>query len=450
MDTQELSGPEEPCRTKVNPFDFFSELLRENSDQVIHMVLNFDGRLDQKKMQCAVMEAIIREPVCKSRLVEANDTLWWDPSSSLHTRDYFSVLQKTDLDSALADTLSEIIDPTHGPQLKVFLLQSIEGMGDVLVINASHVAMDGSGLKDMARLIMRLYHHPWEGSSCTRDGKPGLNRELPLISTLLPYSDETEGKDWHAPARDPWTFPAQSIETQRQVLAIMMVPGPRVASIHTKRRELGVTVNDLMLAVVALACANLEIEKNQPERSFLNTIDMRRYCTVSERSVTNYSTAFEVRIPVRHTDTLSSLCGVVHEIMENKKRDCPGRRDALDAERLWKSGVSTARETLRNRETDPENHEARIPIFTNTGIINLDQTNHWSPHVTNACLLPCHAPPPAIFIAVSTFMDTMTISVTYHRPAVADEQVRLFFEQVHRILPGYPGEDDTWQLQFVS
>ena len=51
-------------RKQVNPFDFFSELFRANSDQVIHMVLYFDGELDSRKMQCAVVNAILTEPAC--------------------------------------------------------------------------------------------------------------------------------------------------------------------------------------------------------------------------------------------------------------------------------------------------------------------------------------------------------------------------------------------------
>ena len=135
--------------------------------------------------------------------------------------------------------------------------------------------------------------------------------------------------------------------------------------------------------------------------------------------------------------------------MENKKNDFPGMKDALDAELLWQSGVSAARETLRKRVRDPENYENHIPIVTNTGIIDLGLINHCTPRVRNACMLPCHAPSPAFFVSISTFLDTMTISSTYYRPAVADEQVRKFFDWINRLLPGYTGPDDQDRLQFI-
>jgi len=64
-------------------------------------------------------------------------------------------------------------------------------------------------------------------------------------------------------------------------------------------------------------------------------------------------------------------------------------------------------------------------------------------------MLPCHAPAPAFFVAISTYKDTMTISSTYHRPAVADEQVRAFFDWINRLLPGYTVSDVRDWLQFI-
>ncbi|MCU0630776.1 MAG: hypothetical protein MUF37_06465, partial [Methanoregulaceae archaeon] len=148
MDSGNVTGPG-ARRTLVNPFDFFSELLRANSDQVIHMVLYFDGPVDHLKMQCAVKDAMLTEPVCHSRLVESEDSLWWELLPFVHPRKYFSVLEKTGQEMDLPRALSQNIDPYEGPQVMVFLIRTREGTGDVLVINASHVAMDGRGLKDL-------------------------------------------------------------------------------------------------------------------------------------------------------------------------------------------------------------------------------------------------------------------------------------------------------------
>ncbi|MEI6293462.1 MAG: hypothetical protein WCP36_07245 [Methanomicrobiales archaeon] len=437
-----------PLRTLVNPFDFFSELLRADSDQVIHMVLYFDGTIDAGKMQNAVTNAILAEPVCHSRLVEADDTLWWVLLATVNPKDCFSVLEKTSPSSALSWALSETIDPCKGPQVRVFLIQPEGGTGDILVINACHVAMDGRGLKDMAGLILELYHLIPEDPSLVIGKNPGVSQDLPLISKLIPFEGASVPSGNLLPGAGRWIFPGGSCGGHYPAHAVMTIPMSRVASIHSIRKELGVTLNDLLLAIVALARANLEGQTPSPQCSLLNTIDLRRYCPVTGRSVTNYSTAFEVKVPVSPVDTLSSLSMVVHEIMENKKSAFPGMNDALDAELLWKSGISAARETVRNRKTDPDNHETKIPIFTNTGIIDLERTNHCYPRVRNAWLLPCLAPPPAFFIAISTFNDTLTISATYHSPAFADEQVRKFFELINRFLPGYtnPGDECVYQL----
>jgi NRPS condensation-like uncharacterized protein len=381
--------------------------------------------------------------------VESEDSLWWELLPFVHPRKYFSVLEKTGQEMDLPRALSQNIDPYEGPQVMVFLIRTREGTGDVLVINASHVAMDGRGLKDLTGLIMEFYYHSEKVSSFVTREKLNNYQYLPLVSTCLPYPYKSAKKDEISAGAGSWTFPVQSPETHNQSFAVMTIPVQRVATIHRTRKDLGVTLNDLILSVIAKASVNLMAGCDQRACSFLNTVDMRRYHPVSGRSVTNYSTAFEVRIPVKPTDSISDLCCIVHKIMENKKNDLPGIKEALDAELLWKSGVKAARETFRARISDPENYEARIPIFTNTGIIDLDRTNHCIPSVRNAWLLPCHAPPPAIFIAISTYRDTITISSTYHRPAVADEQVQSFYKWINLLLPGYSGEYGQARLQFI-
>ena len=93
MDTQDNFQQESPWK-EVNPYDLFSELLREHSDQVIHMLLYFDGKLEPNKMQQAVMGAITAEPVCNSRLVEMHDMLWWGLRPSARPGDSFSFIEK--------------------------------------------------------------------------------------------------------------------------------------------------------------------------------------------------------------------------------------------------------------------------------------------------------------------------------------------------------------------
>jgi NRPS condensation-like uncharacterized protein len=440
-----MEAPELPKevggRVNLNPFDFFSELLRVQSDLVIHMVLYFDGAVDIPKMQSAVKDAVTLEPVCNCRLVESEDTLWWEPLPPVNPGDCFCVFENKGPDHTLAQALLDTIDPFSGPQIKVFLIRPDDEKGDVLVINASHVAMDGRGLKDMSRLIIDLYRQSTEGPSFIKSKVSVKDRNLPLISTLLPPGTRSALPDEFSKCPDRWTFPSKSSEIDCPAFVIMTIPGPRVASINAKRKELGVTLNDLLLAVVAMACSNLDTRSSSPEYSFLTTIDLRRYYPVPGRSVTNYSTAFEVSIPLKPTDRLSSVCRTVNEIMKNKKNDFPGIKDALDAELLWKSGLTAARETIMARASDPGNFESRIPIFSNTGIIKLEVFNHQTPRILNAYILPCIAPPPVIFIAVSTYGNTMTLSMSYQWPAVADEQVRSLFGWIDRLLPGYSCTD---------
>lgn len=419
-------------RYRANPFDLVAELYRMNSDQTIHMVIHFSGQIDPERMKNAVDAAVHAEPRCRCRLVEDNGRLWWQPAGNDVHRDFFRYAVGDDPVSGIGKAVASTLDPHTDPVIQAILIPAPGG--DTLVLNASHVAMDGKGLKEMAALILDFYDTPGHTPH------PGLqetgreDRNLPVLSTVL-AGQLQETRPHTTDSRARWTFPVTSGGAEQKKCIVMTIPAARMQCVHAARRSWGITLNDLMLAVLAISCRTLPTE-NPPECiSFYNPIDLRRYVQDNSRSVANYSTAFEVCIPVSSGGDVQEISRTVHGIMEGIKASYPGYSDALDAEGLWNLDLTSARTIMARRHEDALRSGTHIPIVSNTGIIDLAC---FTGRVANAYLLACHSAPPTIFFTFSTYEDRMTVTSSYYSPAIQDDAVRKVFRMMDRLIPADP------------
>nr|WP_319540766.1 hypothetical protein [uncultured Methanospirillum sp.] len=440
----EITCPDSiPLRYQVNPFDFFSDLLCAFSDQMIHLVIMLDGQMNYDALVRAALRATEAEPVTRCRLIQENDMLWWDTIPLVTAADLITEFSVPDPASHLQNALSYCIDPFRGPMVKIVYIRSTEKNGDVLVINAHHASMDGKGMKDFAGLLLSQYRADWSGASVQIEPTNMSTRVLPRLSSLAP--DLLNKADVQIRWSDKFSVPSRSLICERQVFSLLSLNKERVGRIHATRKEWGVTLNDLMLAVVATACSRATSGKIN-DIHLLNTIDLRRYLTeVPQRSVFNFATAFEVAIEVDPDDTLRDTAIRTHQVMNQIKKGTPGIDAAIEAECLYDAGCTAARCEMERQWNGVLAEGKRSPLFTNTGIIYPEQLDSGVP-VSHAFLLPTHNLPPGFSFAISTFGDEMTLSSSYGLPAFDPDFVRTLYSSIDMILPGHEDHPGAYSV----
>lgn len=432
-----------PMRFQVNPFDFFSDLLSLFSDQMIHLVIILEGHIHPDSLVRAAMMAIEAEPVVGCRLVQVDDKLWWEKIPHIKSEDLFLQISDSNPIDLLQKVLSYKIDPYTGPMIRINHIRSTDNTGDILVINAHHASMDGKGMKDFANLLFSFYRG--ERTGCPFHTEPGSisQRILPDLSSHIsdPKNMNPDGVAWV----DKFSIPAHSIHCEKQVFSVLCLNRERVKIIHKIRKKWNVTLNDLMLAAVATVCSEL-IQWKLKDIHLLTTIDLRRYLNqVPQRTVFNYSTAFEVVIPVFYDESLMETSLRAHEIMDQIKQRNPGIDGVIEAEHLYNEGCAKARFEMKKQWDDIQTKGKRTPLFTNTGIINPEDLDPGVP-VSRAFLLPTHNMPPGFSFAISTFGDVMTLSSSYGLPAFDPDMVRSLYTSLDKIIPGYESDPGTYMI----
>ena len=431
-------------RFPVNPFDLFTDLICCFSNQIIHLVLYLDGRVDFEILKKAVEKASLAEPITRCRIIRDQDSLWWKEVTSFCITDHVLRLSARLPGEILYQVLSYPLDPYAGTVFQVILIENTVGDGDIIVINAHHIAMDGRGLKEFGRLIMGLYTDYKNGNQTEIPATPIRCRLLPKVSTLIPGSRAQKPSDPSYGWCSRISVPVQSFDADTYRYSILTFTADRTGIIHASRREWGITVNDFMIAVIARAIAFTIRVDSEAIIPLYTTIDLRRYLpTVPERSLVNFSTSYEVRIPVKPDESLEDTAKRVHILMNRIKARDPGVDEAIEADLLFESGYQAARDLINKQWNAILDAGSKTTIFSNTGIISSFQVNPGDPSVRNAYILPGHFQPPGFFFAFSTFEDIMTLSATYAVPAYDQDLISRMFIYIDNIIPGssaYPGD----------
>jgi len=432
-----IHHPDSDIRYPLNAFDFSTDHFCIFSNQVIHLVIDLDEQFQYELLKNAVDKVSSIEPVIRCRVIREQDTLFWQDCPEFNIDDH--VIQLTSMEPArqLPKALSFPLDPYVGNLFNVVIIKNSQKNGDTLVINVHHIVMDAHGLKDFAGLIMRFYDELQSGHQTEMSITPINSRELPRLSDIIQSQHRENPEDvigWCSPI----TVPVHSLQADEFRFSNLVFDRNRVQIIHETRKRWGITVNDLMIAVLSRAISSILDTKSEIIVPLYTTIDLRRYLPViPERSLLNFSTSFEVRVPVKPGESLEDTGRRVHSLMNMIKSNNPGVIESTEADSLLESGYSSARKIITSTWKNIQDSKNKTTIFSNTGIISPEQISPVNLKIKNAYFLPSFFQPPGFFFFLSTFDDIMTLSASYGVPAYNQDMVNRLFSKIEHDTPGF-------------
>ncbi|HOJ95749.1 MAG TPA: hypothetical protein PK024_02780 [Methanospirillum sp.] len=244
----------------------------------------------------------------------------------------------------------------------------------------------------------------------------------------------------------PVSIPCRSLECTTPAYSLLHLDKERVRYLHSIRKEWAVSVNDLMIAVIIRALADIAGTSDSHRVSLLTTIDLRRYLDISPAtSVQNYSTAFHISMDVPVNEPIHVTAVRTKTLMDAIKNNYPGIDAAFEAERLYDSGYAAAYREIGDRWAENERSKTRIPIFSNTGIIEPFGFDS-DISVRSAYILPTHNRPPGILCLLSSYGDEMTLSSTYCLPGYDPDILFRFFSRLDQAIPGYSKSPGRYEV----
>jgi len=248
-----------PVETPFNEVDeAFFHLSRPNEPDSIQFEVRAPGRLDAERLASAVAHALRLHPMARARQApwsplrlqytwEITDTVGIEPLALVECQD----------DEALASVRERLqglfVPLEESPPLRMLLVR--HPAGDLVMLHASHTATDGIGALRFLRSVLRAY-------AGAPDVLPAVDplavRQLrPLLAARGPQEQRARWEALMRSQAEAWTAPPARIAEHGARAA------PGYGFVHARlsaeelarlegRRQLGATLNDVLLAALHL------------------------------------------------------------------------------------------------------------------------------------------------------------------------------------------------------
>ncbi|NYT11834.1 MAG: hypothetical protein GKC03_04690 [Methanomassiliicoccales archaeon] len=418
-----------PQRIASSSIDQIMNLGTVDMDGQARILVFFDGHVDEGRLARAARLTIEAEPMLGYRFVDDRWRPYWQLVDEKDWSSFFTMVECLPSDLDLFDFMIEPVLPEKAPQIRVGLFRSD---CDILCIRSNHVAIDGGGAIHYLSLLASLYreleenpHYCPKANTSGRQGPRQVLKQtglLPAIRALSRIQKPGSG----------WGISRISDDLSRQTLTIRQIGPERLAIIRSYAREKGVTMNDVLLTAF---CRSLFIICDPPLNRRLRVeapTNLRRYLPEGrEKIISDISAVYFLTIDRRDDESFEETLQRVHQDMDKKKRDRVELAEMLLLELALLPGTFFLRKLK-----EYTNFKIAHPALSNLGMIDPEAVDFGHVPVKDLQMLGPTLYPPNIGMGVSTFRQTMTLSLSYCDSAIEanimDRFLNLFLDE----LPG--------------
>jgi NRPS condensation-like uncharacterized protein len=290
---------------------------RGTGDGQSRLIVTFNGRLDEARLDKAVRLSLDSEPVLGCRFVERPWRPYWLRLSDMGIVFSLYAVDPLDLELALNDFLTAPLDPLVGPQVSIGLFRSDN---DVLCIKMSHTVADGGASMEYLGLLRDIYRRlkddPGYRPTPNLRGSRGSYQALrpfglkPLLRACLRFSVP----------RAAWGLSHNGHDHSGRSLMIRRIGSERYDSIRAYARQHKVTVGEVFLTAYYRALFEaFDAPENVPLPVVVPT-NLRKYVPSGRAGgICNLSGGFFPAIGRKKGETFENTLARVHASMESEK-----------------------------------------------------------------------------------------------------------------------------------
>jgi NRPS condensation-like uncharacterized protein len=391
----------------ASALDLFTDSVRLMGDATIVAVLEFQGRLDEERMERSLYRLFRAYPILSSRLVRGSGPAHWayGPPSEDTNLEIISIGQEDHLDHMVYD-----VDPHRSPQLRVRLLR--RDVGDILVLNMSHAAGDATALKVLTRSLLDDYlghkvlieDHTGLGPRDTSWTRGLVGKRSPVVRTEM----ETMDPMW--PSLCPPTDAGWSMHRAKVSQTDL------ISAKQTAHRLFG-TLNDVLIASFFLALSDLT-GRNGPQNIFM-PVDLRRHLRDQRRMVSNQSGNVCLVLDRRPDEGMQEILSQVISRTKALKADGIGLKEQIEFDESCDPEGRNVQAMVEKMWAMRDQGLADV-FFSNPGQFDLPDMSG----LMDAYICYPGSFLPTMCFVVSTFRGEVSISIGYQRSKEGKDATR--------------------------
>ena len=306
-------------RLTAELWDKMHYLFRDFNDRMVHVELNYDFIPDIEALKTVIICAFEKAPVLHSKFVDTKLSTHWEVKP-YDIDDVFSVSYPENVEDAVDEFLTQYIAPDADIQMK-FALFIKDGKSTLCMVE-NHMCMDGGDLKYFLQAFCENY------SKYVTDGISPVEFRTGSRSYDDVYSGFSKTEAGVAQrlfkninAKDNHKFPLTPNNIRdKSFIARKKFSEDTLARLKFKGKELGATINELLLASYFYSVYELAGYPKTDKVMISNAIDLRRHMdNVEDKGFTNHTSWMQCAIPERGRDIFETIQYVVRSSNKFKK-----------------------------------------------------------------------------------------------------------------------------------
>jgi NRPS condensation-like uncharacterized protein len=413
-----------PQKIDLSAMDLAEYLDRRISDQQIRCVIAVDGRIDERRLARAVRLTLDAEPVLGCHLCERRRRPYWRRREDLDSVTVCSLENIRGADdgaSSIMEFMTTPGDPRSEPLVSVKVMRAGK---DTICVRIDHIVSDTGGIKEYLFLLCKTYRRLAEDPGYqplpNTDGRRGLVQVLEGFSLIEKAKSLPSG----SPPRARWGFPWPGRRDDDRAFSIRRLEAPEFRALKRCGSERDVTVNDLVLTAYYRALMELVNAEPGAPLCIQVPIDLRRYrAERSAETICNLSGQLYPVVERLPGEGFGDTLMRVSEAMKAFKVDTPGIGAAILVAAFVAPGLSLTRKVYYRMIEEELRSGKCNPYLSNLGVLSPAQLDFGDVGVSDAYLVSPLMLAPGFLVGISSFQDSMTITVGYgdadaNRPVV--------------------------------
>jgi NRPS condensation-like uncharacterized protein len=411
----------------------------------IHLILKFDGKLDQNRLEKSLRLLINAESLLGSRFVKHWLKPYWKrlPEHELNSVPVLDVVDAT-AESTKEDQFDiffgDHIDLAKGPQVKALLIPGKKK--DRLILKVQHLMCDAGGFKSLFNLLSDIYSDLGDNPEYVPATNTG-SRSLCQVYNRFSFKDLLRIFWQGCIQLSVFSFPPKVEKyssnwnrTGKLRYVFKRFPKERFLKIKHYAQQKGVTINDLFTCALLRAMVKQLNINNRGWLRLAGTVDLRRYIPEQKtKGLCQVSSTYAINIKTEQCINHDNTLAIVKKQMDHYKKNFIG----LGLFLIYWIGTKPFPFFLFDRAgrliTKIGKWIGTISLgFTNLGLIDNKTNNFGSISLLSAEMTCPGSIPPLFLCALSGFGETLTLNAGIFETSISKEKIEELFGLVDQEL----------------
>jgi len=297
-------------------------ILREFNDNTVRFVLNYPGIVNVDILRKAIKAVVESVDVLHGTFFTEGIGAHWKLNDNMDESNYFLYVQTSGDPAVTANSLSLL--PVYSEdkvQIHCTLVQS-ESASSV-VVRMSHLVVDGGDGKYLLAKLAEAYNLIAKTGSTEGLQIKNGSRAPEKVYDKVSREDMKKLQKSSPSSTDIRSFyPYPNEETGRNRLVLATIPADVMNDARKKAKNVGASVNDMMMAAIYHAYGKLPDVDAAAPMSINSTMDLRRHCVHGEsEGLCNMSGSFmtvlEKGVTTSFGETLAIIAQQTKKVKEN-------------------------------------------------------------------------------------------------------------------------------------